>query len=113
MSETKRYNGWTNYETWAVKLWMDNSLPDYWEEMAKTAHENNSSDRCDALCALSEMLKEAHEESLPEVEGFAADLLNGAMSEVNWYEISEHVMDAACETFDLSFDCVTDAKHEN
>jgi hypothetical protein len=19
-----RYNGWTNYETWAVKLWIDN-----------------------------------------------------------------------------------------
>jgi len=22
MNET--YNGWTNYQTWAVKLWMDN-----------------------------------------------------------------------------------------
>ena len=22
---TKTYNGWTNYETWAVALWLDNS----------------------------------------------------------------------------------------
>jgi len=21
---TKEYNGWTNYETWLVKLWIDN-----------------------------------------------------------------------------------------
>jgi len=28
------YNGYTNYETWAVKLWMDNEEPtyDYWRE---------------------------------------------------------------------------------
>ena len=23
------YNGWTNYETWAVKLWMDNEEGSY------------------------------------------------------------------------------------
>ena len=23
-SMSERYNGWTNYETWLVNLWMDN-----------------------------------------------------------------------------------------
>jgi hypothetical protein len=30
--------------------------------------------------------------------GFAADLLNGAMSEVNWYEIAQHLIEAVTET---------------
>jgi hypothetical protein len=24
MSDDKKYNGWTNYETWNVALWLDN-----------------------------------------------------------------------------------------
>ena len=26
---TQDYNGWTNYETWNVALWMDNDEPSY------------------------------------------------------------------------------------
>ena len=30
-AEKKTYNGWTNYETWNVKLWLDNDGElDYW-----------------------------------------------------------------------------------
>ena len=36
MSEEK-YNGFNNYETWVVKLWLDNSEGDYnyWQEAAE------------------------------------------------------------------------------
>ena len=35
-TETKRYNGWANYETWIVKLWLDNEETSYrfWGDMA-------------------------------------------------------------------------------
>lgn len=26
--ENRKYNGWTNYETWNLKLWLDNSIWD-------------------------------------------------------------------------------------
>jgi hypothetical protein len=31
------YNGWTNYATWAVALWLDNTAPSYhhWREDGK------------------------------------------------------------------------------
>ncbi len=29
MSDEKGYNGWSNYETWNVKLWMDNDEGSY------------------------------------------------------------------------------------
>ena len=44
----KDYNGWTNYETWNVKLWMDNdeSTYHYWQEQTdelwKRARENQA-----------------------------------------------------------------------
>ena len=28
-SKAKTYNGWTNYETWNVALWMDNDYGNY------------------------------------------------------------------------------------
>ena len=38
MSDTK-YNGWTNYETWAVKLWIDNEQGTQlaWQDAAREA----------------------------------------------------------------------------
>lgn len=78
------YNGYTNYETWAVALWIDNNQGDseYWQEQAGEAI---------SIHELADQIKETHEEALPEVSGFAADLLNAAMSEVNWYELAENM----------------------
>ena len=86
------YNGWTNYETWVTKLWMDNDQGsyDYWQErtaelvgteMPKPAH------------PLAQELRDTHEEALPELQGFASDLLRGAFSEINWYEIAESLIE--------------------
>ena len=40
--EEKRYNGWTNYETWAVNLWIDNDQGSYtyWREQACSHYDN-------------------------------------------------------------------------
>jgi hypothetical protein len=101
----QEYNGWTNYETWVVSLWMDNDRGshDYWLEAARTVLENTTEateyytveER--ARFYLSDILKQTHEDELPEIKGFAADLLNAAMSEVNWYEIAEHLVEGVKE----------------
>ena len=40
--DTEKYNGWTNYETWNCKLWMDNNEgdQDYWKDQAREAKEH-------------------------------------------------------------------------
>ena len=45
------YNGWKNYETWNVKLWIDNEEGSYryWEEVAGEIWEEVERDR-DEFC---------------------------------------------------------------
>jgi len=97
----KEYNGWTNYETWAVKLWMDNEEGSYryWTDRAEelAADAGRTDDEPD-VSDFADEIKSQHEDALPKVEGFAADLLNAAMSEVNWYEIAESLLNDAKES---------------
>lgn len=78
-----QYNGWTNYETWNVKLWIDNDegSQNYWLEAAREA-DGNARD-------LADRLKDEHVESMPAVTGVYADLLKSALDEVDWREIAE------------------------
>lgn len=103
------YNGWTNYETWAVKLWIDNEEYSYrfWKEQAQEAWKASADKspnqfmnrRDNAQSMLAEWLKDQHEdESIHPVfkaaEGSVfADLLNAALSDVNWHEIANAMLD--------------------
>ena len=91
------YEGWSNYETWAVKLWMDNEEPSYryWREVAEEIISREPETHRSYV--LATRLKDEHEEALPELQGFAADLLNAAFGEVDWYEIAEDLLDEVKE----------------
>ena len=99
----RTYNGWSNYETWNVKLWIDNEQgsSEYWQENAEQIWDDSeagesyaSETRKEASARkLADRLKDEFEESKPEVTGMWADLLNAAMSEVDWYEIAENMLE--------------------
>lgn len=118
MSTDKTYNGWTNYETWAVALWLDNEqgTQEHWRERAAYWLENaeplkllpadsdTNKQENRAAYELSKELKDQHEEQSQEMlESYSlgsslwADLLGAALSEVNWREIAEHFVDGELE----------------
>ena len=111
-AEETGYQGWKNYETWTVALWLDNDegSSDYWREQAaeaqRSAPAGSGEDQPtsaawtpdeEARFALADQLKQHHEDMVEElgVQGVFADLLNAALSEVNWDEIAEHFISKA------------------
>lgn len=104
----KTYNGWTNYETWVVKLWMDNDeySHDNWVRTARYIYEHDAKEQPhftkmeDAVVILADRLKNDHEEAKDEIlehmklnASLWADLLGAALSETNWHEIAENLLE--------------------
>lgn len=100
------YQGWRNYETWLVNLWMDNEQgsQDFFRETAKEIYDQTDSYNIGmnktelARCRFADWLKQYHtEENKPELAGVYGDLLGGALSAVCWDEIARHHIDAVLE----------------
>jgi hypothetical protein len=89
------YQGYTNYETWAVSLWIDNDRDayEYWKSQVEDILEQNSDIPREAqISELSSILADAlrwnHEESLDGIEGVNKDLLTASLSKVDWDQIA-------------------------
>jgi hypothetical protein len=98
MSE-RGYNGWSNYETWNLALWIGNEETSdaYWREVTQEVYDAAEADltftRIErAALDLADRLKDEITEANPLADSanFFADLLSAALGEVNWYEIAEH-----------------------
>lgn len=83
----KKYNGWSNYATWRVNLEMVNGS-DYVEQ--KEVFEN--------ISELADRIKqdifdyiELETETGREGINFARSYAEAFLSDVNWYEIAEHM----------------------
>lgn len=105
------YNGWTNKETWAVGLWVDNDEPTYSARIAlvravlESAGEEYDDDSAGYPIPKGAVSRADHQrhkvedaieewvtgELLPDLgASLAADLLNSAVAKVNWRELAEH-----------------------
>ncbi len=105
MSNTT-YNGWANYETWNVALWIDNSGDQqFFSERAQEIYDAatpstiNTREQA-ATYELAEEIKDQYEnasqdilENAGQTASVWADLLGAALSEVNWQDIAEHFID--------------------
>jgi hypothetical protein len=90
------YNGYTNYETWCVSLWIDNDQGShqYWNERAREEWEEAGEDSRDARSALASALEDYHAEDKPGTAGVYSDLLTRALGVVDWYEIADNILAA-------------------
>ena len=74
------YQGWANYETWCVHLWLDND--EGLQAHAKLIVRENEG------YAAEEALREyVQQDLLPSLDGFAGDLMCAALDSVDWQEV--------------------------
>lgn len=85
---TTTYNGWTNYATWRVNLEVFDGLNPH--DMGWTA---------DCAYDLSQELQGYAEEIVCDgcAEGLAHDYALAFLSDVNWQEIAEHMVEDYAE----------------
>jgi hemerythrin-like domain-containing protein len=89
MSDTK-YNGWTNYATWRIKL----EVLDNIEENIK---ENDQ--KWEDIGQLKKYLAEYVDEVITKYDGdseetgLAIDYARAFVNQVNWHEIAEHILE--------------------
>lgn len=100
------YQGWKNYETWLVALWLDNEASSYryWRDAAGwhrvTAAETVQVRQCRWTSKeatrfnLADQLKQEVGDSKPlTVPSMYSDLLDAALSAVDWHEIARNILE--------------------
>ncbi len=91
---TERYQGWTNYPTWAVSLWIDNDqgLQEAVNEAAVEIYGrvNGEDARVELEIWLQGFIEEVLDgEGRPKTTDMASDLFQWAFEQINWREIAE------------------------
>ena len=95
------YQGYANYESWAISLWLNNEEGSYgfWTEQATDLLEQHDGDQDEAKDALADQLKESIQDNTPDVQGLYRDLLTTALERVDWYEVAETFMEEALDEY--------------
>jgi len=96
----EKYNGWSNYPTWAVKLWMDHSEISQTNMhrkaifIYKNAIPNGRFTKSEvAIFDLQAWLKSDYENRLPAFGSVWGDLLTYSLDMVDWHEIAKAIID--------------------
>ena len=86
IKEEKKYNGWSNYETWVFKLWIDNDqqLYNHVYEWCSRCYEYKIAEKLEDLAGTMTTTT-----NVSDSVGLASDLLGRALKRINYFELAE------------------------
>ena len=87
-TDDQSYNGWSNRETWLVNLWLTNDQGTYSQIKDLI---DQAKDRYQGAQAIQDFVQEFN--PLAEDATLYCDLLNTALSAVDWFEIADAFAD--------------------
>ena len=85
------YCGWSNYDTWNFKLWLDNeqNTQEMVLNVVKYAYKTFDK-KYEAIYHIQTFLENYATENAPQLEnGFYLDVLNASVRSVNYYQIAD------------------------
>ena len=105
-----RYNGWSNYETWNFKLWLDNDQDVHNYIIGEIKKIKASPDNGQNVTfETANFLRSYIDDNMPNLNistrsqsvhglmadknGFYSDILNAALRDINTYEIAESYLE--------------------
>lgn len=98
------YNGYVNYQTWNVSLWLDNDEGsyNYYSELACELLDDNDGDKDKTLYQLADRIKSDLEENNP-LDGASVytDLLTHALGMVEWQDVADSFIDSARRHYEI------------
>jgi hypothetical protein len=99
-ADEQGYNGWKNYETWVMALWIDNDQGSYTyaRELRDEAHDTGGlRPKSELASMLQNWMEEELDDWSPDSASVFTDLLHAAFGEVDWYEIAENYLSELAE----------------
>ena len=102
------YQGWTNYETWNVNLWLQNTngSQEFWYAQAREILVKHGPR--EAVLILARQLETQFDEEADYLIDdrrpcCVIDLLRASLREVNWQEITDHLLEeVVCRELDTT-----------
>jgi hypothetical protein len=107
--QTTEYQGWANYETWAVKLHMDNEPSAYYSTLEQAREAKQDAPDCEQVKSgvwtveqaarfnLADQLKDElgadGATATKRLNGLWSDLLTAALGRVDWNAIAEALLE--------------------
>lgn len=82
------YNGWKNWETWNVNLWIDNEEPTYREKVRflRRAHRANDID----ADTVREFCEDMFPNGTPDMQNDEKETVAEQWAKVDWSELADH-----------------------
>ena len=105
-TDANRYEGWSNYETWCVSLWINNEQASYEYWRGEAQRHREEAPICDMvkddlwsveeapIYKLADQLNQEINDAAPiEDASLYTDLLLASLGQVNWHEIAESLLE--------------------
>ena len=99
---SESYNGWSNYDTWCFKLWLDNEQKTQEMVLNVVKYASKMDKSYNAIHYIQKFLEQNAIENAPKLEnGFYSDVLNASIRSVNYYQIADAYFWDYIENFNL------------